>query len=431
MITMRAMTRRLGAATVRAGAFVFFPVIVSVLRKRHRTLIWAGAPLINLKYWASAMREIGSECETLVSSTYVINARADYDLLYEDVVPRWIPSAFRKRVAPYAAFFHIVAHASIVHISFEGGPLGTTPVWRQEARLLRRAGIRTVVIPYGADAFIYSRVPDLLIRHGLLLSYPLGGRYEDLVEERVRYWSRVADVVVADFALEVMPRWDVLVSHVLSIDTTQWRKNGRHSTADARTAKVRVLHAPNHRGAKGTEFVVAAIEDLRADGLDVELVLAERMPNDEIRKLMSEVDVLVDQLLLPYGLTAVEAMAMSLPVVSNLADPALTTVFDIYSSLGECPVVAATPATVTQTLRALVTEPGLRKQLGRAGRGFVAKYRSYDAARHLFGSIHTSLRGDPDVELGTLFHPILSEYNKRSPRVEHPLVNHRLPPERG
>ena len=36
---------------------------------------------------------------------------------------------------------------------------------------------------------------------------------------------------------------------------------------------VTIAHAANHRGAKGTEFIIDAVDRLRAEGEDVELVL--------------------------------------------------------------------------------------------------------------------------------------------------------------
>ena len=45
----------------------------------------------------------------------------------------------------------------MLHIPFTGGPLGRTRFWRLEAPLLRRAGIKTVVIPYGGDYYLYSQ----------------------------------------------------------------------------------------------------------------------------------------------------------------------------------------------------------------------------------------------------------------------------------
>lgn len=419
------------AARILLGAlgFVVLPAFVRLLPKRHATLIWAGTPIINIRYWAAALRAAGWQTETLVSSVYTtINARGDYDVVYDDLLPRWIrPRGLRQQLAPYAAFLRIVRRAKVVHLSFDGGPLGSTPLRRREASLLRAAGVRTVVIPYGGDVFIYSRIDDPTLRHALLRSYPESGRYEERVRSRVEYWSREADVIAVGFCVEGTPRWDTAVSHIVAIDLDQWKPQPARSDANGRSGAVTILHAPNHRGVKGTEFVVAAVSALQSEGLDVQLVLAEGVQNSRIRELMQEVDLVVDQLILPYGITAVEAMASGLPVVGSFENRRNTDLFDSFSTLSECPVVSAGPKTVTEVLRRLITDPNLRKELGTAGRAYAEKYHSYAAAQHLFEAIYARELGGHDVDLATLFHPVLGEYNRRAPRVEHPLVDHRLP----
>jgi glycosyltransferase involved in cell wall biosynthesis len=187
------------------------------------------------------------------------------------------------------------------------------------------------------------------------------------------------------------------------------------------------LHAPNHRGVKGTEYILAAIDQLKAEGLPVELVLAERISNDQVRRLMQEVDILADQLILPgYGLNAIEGMASGLPVIANLEDRAATEVFRRYSFLDECPIVSAGPGTIAEVLRVLVANRSLRTELGIAGRAYVEKYHSYATAQYLFGSIYRKFAGE-DVDLMNLYHPLKSAYCREKSVIKHPLVGSRIP----
>ena len=138
-----------------------------------------------------------------------------------------------------------------------------------------------------------------------------------------------------------------------------------------------VLHAPNHRGVKGTEFLIDAVEQLQSEGLPVELVLLERVPNETVRQAMQEADILADQFVCPgYGLAAIEGMASGLPVLCNLEREDATRLFRLYSFLGECPIVSTLPETLVEKLRALVTDPSLRHALGQAGRTYTEKYHS-------------------------------------------------------
>ena len=397
------------------------------MRGRQRLLVWGPVPIINNKYWSEAMQRAGWNSRTLMSTYYpAINKRDDYDVFYEDLLgPTWLARVSRI-VGPYLAHLYIVQKARVVHIPFSGGPLGRTRLWRCEAWLYRLAGVRTVVLPYGSDIYIYSKVVDPTVRNALLLSYPDAAKREVDVERRVRYWTRNADVIVMGFTMDGIGRWDIPSGNMVCIDTEVW-KLPQESIGDRSNRLVRILHASNHRGAKGTEFILRAVEKLKAEGLDVELILAERISNDEVRRLMGEVDILADQLILPgYGLNAIEGMASGLPVIANLEDRLATAVFRRYSFLNECPIVSASPETFLDVLRVLVKNRDLRKELKRAGRAYVEKYHSYAAAQYLFGSIYKKFAGE-DIDLMNLYHPHKSTYSRGKPVVSHPLIENKLP----
>ena len=52
-----------------------------------------------------------------------------------------------------------------------------------------------------------------------------------------------------------LSRWDVPVGNCLCLDTEAWPAKRSYSEADGRSGSVRVMHAPNHRGVKGTERI--------------------------------------------------------------------------------------------------------------------------------------------------------------------------------
>ncbi|MDF0643543.1 MAG: hypothetical protein P0111_05900 [Nitrospira sp.] len=421
---------------VRAVAFVFDLACLPWLalaslaaRAGQQLLIWGPVPIINNKYWSEAMRRAGWESRTLMSTYYsAINQRSDYDIYYEDLIGIRSFGILTRLFGPYVAHLYIVRKAKVVHIPFSGGPLGRTALlWRCEAWLYRLAGVRTVVVPYGTDIYRYSRVGDPTVRNALLLSYPEAARREPEVEQSVRYWTRHADVIVMGFTMDGIGRWDIPSGNMVCIDTDTWSRTRRGLERPA-DGPVRILHAPNHRGVKGTEYILAAVDQLKAEGLSVELVLAERISNDQVRRLMQEVDLLADQLILPgYGLNAIEGMASGLAVIANLEDRAATEVFRRYSFLDECPIVSAGPDTIVEVLRVLVANPSLRLELGAAGRAYAEKYHSYATAQYLFGSIYRKFAGE-DVDLMNLYHPLKSAYCREKAVVKHPLVNSRIPP---
>ncbi len=400
-------------------------------RRRKRMLVWGPEPITNNKYWSRAMQLAGWESCTLMSTFYPsIARREDYDLYYEDFGRRlgrgWLALAF----APLAAHLYIARHAAVLHIPFSGGPLGGTPIWRLEGFLLRLAGVRTVVIPYGADAHQYSRIANTSMRNALLIDYPRAAREEPRIRGRVEYWNRNADCVICGPVVHGMARWDVTLPSALCVDMDAIAPRATYSPADGRNGAVTVAHTPNHRGFKGTEYVVEAVERLRDEGLQVELKLFERVQNREVLAALPKADILVEQLIAgAYALSAIEGMAAGLPVLSNIEDEARATLFRRYAFLDECPILSTTPETVLEHLRALVTSPRLREALGRAGRAYAEKYHSYETAQHLFGSVYRKILEGEAVDLMNLFHPLKGEYNRRRPRIEHPLVRGRLPAE--
>lgn len=396
-------------------------------RKRPR-IVWGPEPLLSYAHWSRAMRKAGHESETVMHSVYSrINQQDDFDVLYEDIAPpQW---AFL--LGPYKAFIRSLFRADVFQHHYAGGFLSSTPLWRFEAQLLHVAGAKVVTQAHGDDAHLSSQIADLSLRHALLSSYPLLARNEARTKRRVLYWTQHSDCTFGGLMMDGLGRWDVLPSSIATVDVGVWRRTHPYTRADGYNGPVRIAHAPNHRGFKGTEFILAAIEQLQGEGLDIELKLLEGYQNADIRRIFtSEVDVLVDQIIATgYALNAVEGMAAGLPVVANLEDDQLTGVLRRYSYLEECPILSATPETIADRLRALVTDPDLRERLGRASEAFAAKYHSDEAAAYLYGSIYRRIWNGEDIALLDLFHPLKSEYNRATPVIEHGLVRNRLPGE--
>ncbi len=426
--------RRVLSFLLRPAAYwLLLPLLVLVqlvvTRGKKELLVWGPVPIINNKYWSRAVSKAGWKSITFVSTYYsAINRRDDFDVYFDDLA-RWLPPGFLRRLAlPLLAHLFVVRRAAVFHIPFSGGPLAETPLWRAEAPLYRMAGVKTIVIPYGADVYRYSTITDACVRHALLLSYPAGGRYEEKNERRVRYWTKHADIILVGYTVEGVGRWEVPVGNMVCIDTEAWKGRSEYSRRDGKNGAVRVVHSPNHRGAKGTEFLLDAVERLRDEGLQVELVLLERVQNEKVRLQLQLVDIAADQFMLPgYGLAAIEAMASGLPVLANLEDESYTRLFRRYSFLNECPILSTSPENLLQNLRLLVRNPELRRDLGRAGRAYAEKYHSYAAAQYLFGAVYAKFAGEQEVDLMNLFHPLKSAYNKSRPRIAHPLLNGRLP----
>ena len=408
------------------AAFTPVFLLAALLPGRRRLFIWGTTPIVSNKYWSEALKEQGLPSMTLMGGLYIINRREDFDRYFEDFAPAFLPRVVRMGLGTCLALVYALRNARVVHIPFNGFALDNSWFWALEPLLFRLAGVKVICLPFGADAYIYSRLIDPSLRYGLLASYPHFARQEVRLAARVSAWSRHADAVIAGFIIDGMPRWDVTLPQMFVIDTRQWQARSTYSTADGINAPVRILHTPNHRGFKGTEFIVAAAEKLKAEGLLVELILLEKVPNEEVRRVMGEVDILAEQIIFTgYALSGIEGMASGIPVLANLESETYTRLHRRYGFLDECPILSTTPENIADNLRLLVTRPDLREALGRAGRAYAEKYHDYEAARFLFGSVYDKILEGRDVDLINLYHPLKSERARQLPRIEHPLVENR------
>ncbi|MCH8615850.1 hypothetical protein LZ016_07020 [Sphingomonas sp. SM33] len=231
---------------------LFFLAALVPSRKR-KSLVWGSMPLISNKYWSKAMQQAGYASVTVMQNHFPINERSDFDLYFEDFAPAFLPAKARFGLGGCIALCWVLRNARVVHISFLGFALDATLCWRLESWLFRRAGVRVVVMPFGGDFYIYSRIVDTSLRYGLLASYPDLALREGRTTKRVDHWSRRADAVVAGMMIDGLGRWDVTLNQFFVVDTDAWTAKPRYSAHDGRTGPVRVLHTPNHRGFKGTE----------------------------------------------------------------------------------------------------------------------------------------------------------------------------------
>ena len=348
-----------------------------------------------------------------------INKESDFDC-YVYKKNKLLPNF----IWPYLAPFKIIKDYDILHIPVSGGILGDMPIRFFEGWLYRISGIKVIVLPYGGDAYCYSKIKNPAWQHGLICSYPAPAAAEREILKKLRYWEENADVVIPGvMGGDGFARWDVLVPSQLVVDTREWKAKEKYNDADGANGVVRICHAPNHRGCKGTEYVMKAVEQLRDSGLQVELLLLEKMQNVRVRKIFhDQCDILIEQLLVDgYAMTAIEGMATGLPVLGNVGSGDFSDMLRWFSFLGECPIVRVNPDTLEKTLRRLVTKPDLRRKLGQAGRVYAEKYHSYKTAQYLFGAVYDRIWFGKDIDLINLFHPLLGEYAHRSPKGEHPL----------
>ena len=343
-------------------------------RRRHVSprLIWGPVPIIAIKYWSLALRARGYQSQTCVHSFYAINERADFDLHYDEFLPRGIVfEPFRA----YLVFLRVLRDADVYLSYFDGGFLADTALRRLELPLLRLAGKRIIVSPYGSDIAVPGHLA--VAEEALLRDYPEFAANGDRVRRRVESFARWANLIVRNYQYGYLPRWDVLWPTQIAIDAEQWRPAGKLGDADVHGGEAVVVHASNHRNIKGTDGLIEVVEELRGDGVPVRLELVERRPNAEVRAAVLASDIVAEQFIAGYALFAIEGMAAARPVLSAL-DWLPADVREDLTRRG-LPIVDTDLGTLKANLRALIEDPARRKTLGEAGRRFVLENHSYDA----------------------------------------------------
>jgi glycosyltransferase involved in cell wall biosynthesis len=370
-------------ATV-AYALVVAPIsrVRAAFRRRRGGLpaiLWGPVPIANLRNSTAADRLYGYRSETLVYRPFRPEQAAAFDHVLD------LPVPILRQLVPYAVLVRAGLRYDVFCFYFDGGLLAPTPFWRLELPLLRLAGKKVVVWPYGGDARLASATRA---RGGWHAYSDVAPGTEDRDEAEVRRhleaFGRWADVLLgcADL-VEDLPRLDGVLPY--PFDSKGWEP-----VQPGAGGPVRIAHASNHRHYKGTRWIVAAVEELQREGHEIELTLVEGVDNAEARRIYADADVIVDQLLIgAYALFAIEGMALGKPVVCYLNDRFRPH----HPEWEDCPIVSATPDTIADVLRDLVLDAPRRRELGARGPEYVRRVHSPEAVGARLDAIYRRLWG--------------------------------------
>ncbi len=378
------------AVYLAVDLIVFLPLLAITLISRFvpRPVDVGLGPLpsINSRYHKKCLERFGYRCETFVYYTWYFTA--DFDVMLNKYCPR----AF----GPYVSYVFCLFRYKCLYTYFTGGPLGfTTLLARCEPFLLQMAGIKTVLMPFGADVHVLTRAKNRLMVHASSKDYPGLRHTKARTASLVDVWTHGADHIISGCDwVDFLYYWDTLMLAHFAVDTGELEAAESPDLPDEPGAALRLIHAPNHRTLKGTAHILQAVEELRAEGVAVELSVVEGVPNAQLLDLVRAADVVVDQLVMGwYAMFALEGMALGKPVICHVRPDFL----DLYTSVGllqpdELPVVEASIHTIKETIRDLASMPRRElHEIGRRSRAFVEKHHSIEAVGQVFDRINREL----------------------------------------
>ncbi len=349
---------------------------VRTRRRRQRgqppRLLWGPSAILNIKYWSRCVRALGYDSLTFAHHVAHINQREDFDV-HRDEFLSGVPRA--DVVRDFLVFAWAIRRADIFLSYFDGGYLAGTALRSLECPLLRLAGKKLVLFPYGGDIAVVGELG--VAEEPLLSDYPELTATSAAKRRRILHLCHWADLVIRNYQYGFLPRADVLWPTQIAIDTDQWAPSADGGDPHRASDEVVVAHAPNHRHIKGTQGLIDTVDKLRSEGVPVKLDLLERRPNEEVRQAMRSANIVADQFIAGYALFAIEGMSAGKPVMSALSW--MPSEVRWSPGLSACPIVDTDLDNLESNLRALVADRERRDELGRAGREFVREYHSYDA----------------------------------------------------
>lgn len=343
-------------------------------------------PIINLVNHKKALVRAGFRAETFVDTVW--HQTTAFDLRFDLLHPNWLS----RRFAAHYVFARMIFRYKAVYVYFSGGAFRNQTFLRLlEPALLRLAGVKTVVLAFGADVQELKRTPNFHLVNGMARDYPTHRFIQGKIRRSIWAWTSMADYIVGGCDwVDYLYYWDRLCVSHFAIDTQEWPP----ATQDApKLDDLVVLHAPNHRAIKGTAAIIAAVDALRSEGCKIRLRLLEGVPNTEIKQAIRECDLVVDQLVIGwYAMFSIEAMASGKPTICFLRPDLLA----FYRGEGlidvvDPPLIQSSLLDIKETLRRCSEDRAALRDIGRRGPAYVERHHSIDAIGALFKEINDAI----------------------------------------
>ena len=186
-------------------------------------------------------------------------------------------------------------------------------------------------------------------------------KYDKRITRRLKFETKYVDLqIVGGPYLSEFVKNSIVIPLAIDIDNYSYTEHPRNNTLVA-------LHAPTHRGFKGTEYIIAAVNKLNSEGYSLKLNLVENAPHSKMKEEHAKADFFIDQIMAGwYGAASLEAMALGRPVICSIRES-----YFEYTDYGhKVPVIHADPDCIYESIKYMIENRDKLPEMGRACRKF-------------------------------------------------------------
>lgn len=134
-----------------------------------------------------------------------------------------------------------------------------------------------------------------------------------------------------------------------------------------------IIHAPSSPKFKGTEYVLNAVDKLRAEGVKFNFELVHNLPHNIAIQKYKNCDIIINQLLVPGGgKLAIEGLALG-KIMLTFQGYGYN--YDQKTPV-DCPIIDVDPTNIADKLRDIIVDWNLRKRIAGYGPEYIKKYHS-------------------------------------------------------
>lgn len=140
---------------------------------------------------------------------------------------------------------------------------------------------------------------------------------------------------------------------------------------------IKIVHAPTNREAKGSKYILKALENLEGKYKNLEVILVENIPYEKALKLYQEADIVIDQVLIGwYGGFGVEVMKMGKPLGVFIREEDLKFIPSAMAKDLKNAVINLNPFNIEEELSRYIENSDLLIHKSNAGIEYVYKWHN-------------------------------------------------------